>query len=68
MLEYSTLYDMAQQKKQTTTKVNSTVFSIRLPMDLVEAIREQAKKEMRNAGNMGQVLIREALKARGVQA
>jgi hypothetical protein len=56
---------MMQQKKQQSAKVNTIVFSMRLPATLVKAIREQAEKETRNAGNMGKVLILEALKARG---
>jgi hypothetical protein len=58
---------MVQQKKQKTTKIYGKVFAMRLRTDIMKALREQAMKEQRTDSNMGQVLLSEALKARGVE-
>jgi hypothetical protein len=58
---------MAQQKKQKVTKIHGKIFAMRLRLDIMQALHEQAVKEQRTDSNMGQVLLSEALKARGVE-
>lgn len=58
---------MAQQKKHKVTKGHGKVFAMRLRLDIMEALHRQAEKEQRTDSNMGQVLLSEALKARGVE-
>jgi hypothetical protein len=57
---------MVQQKKQKKTKVYGKIFSMRLRLDIMNGLHEEAEREQRTDSNMGQVLISEALKARGV--
>jgi hypothetical protein len=40
---------------------------MRLRPDIMEALQKQAEQEQRTDSNMGQVLISEALRARGVE-
>jgi hypothetical protein len=58
---------MMQQKKQRSTKVHGKVFAMRLRMDIMKALHEQAEQEQRTDSNMAQVLISEALKVRGIE-
>lgn len=58
---------MVQQKKQKAAKVYGKVFAMRLRPDIMKSLHKQAKQEQRTDSNMGQVLITEALRARGVE-
>lgn len=53
-----------QTETQSTKPTNERKF-IRLPNELAERVRALAQQENRNLSNMAQVLIAEALTARG---
>ena len=55
------------EQKPKRKKKQDKVFAMRLRPDYMKAIQELADQEHRTVSNMGQVLIFESLKARGVE-
>jgi len=58
---------MAQQKSTKKDKVGGGQLHMKLPPDLDKALRKVAEVERRTMHNLAQVLLYEALKARGVK-